>query len=447
MSDKDIEMKDKTAKEEEKKEKTKEELLNEYITQKLSEVENLPIDQIKQKIKSVEARTQYYKGEINKMKVDIRKFNARIKENKSKLVIRTGLPHLVSTVSEIFDLEPQQQEEEGSGLKQNEMTKNITKGAIIKTSTRNTIFLPVIGFVEPEELKPLELVGVNKDTFLIYEKLPPEYDSRVRVMELDTKPTEKYSDMGGVDKQIQELEEAIVFPLEKKHLFEAIGIKPPKGVLMFGPPGTGKTMLARAVAAKVKATFLKLAGSQLVQSYIGDGAKMVRDAFALAKEKAPTIVFIDEIDAVGLKRSGGDGHGSQEVQRTMLELLNQLDGFSSNENVKVIAATNRADVLDPALLRSGRLDRKIEFPMPNEEGRAKILEIHSRNMHYNNKLINFKEFARMTDDFNGAMLKAVCVEAGMIALRRGGSEVTHNDYVEGINQVKAKKKKKLYYYS
>ena len=444
---KDVEMKDATGKTEEKKEKTKEELLNDFINEKLEEVRNLPTDQIKQKIKSVEARTQYYKGEINKMKVDIRKFNARIKENKSKLVIRTGLPHLVSTVSEIFDLEPQQQEEEGSGLKENKISKDITKGAIIKTSTRNTIFLPVIGFVEPEELKPLELVGVNKDTFLIYEKLPPEYDSRVRVMELDTKPTEKYSDMGGVDKQIQELEEAIVFPLEKKHLFEAIGIKPPKGVLMFGPPGTGKTMLARAVAAKVKATFLKLAGSQLVQSYIGDGAKMVRDAFALAKEKAPTIVFIDEIDAVGLKRSGGDGHGSQEVQRTMLELLNQLDGFSSNENVKVIAATNRADVLDPALLRSGRLDRKIEFPMPNEEGRAKILEIHSRNMHYNNKLINFKEFARMTDDFNGAMLKSVCVEAGMIALIRGGAEVTHADYVEVINKLKANKKAKLYYYS
>ena len=296
---KDVEMKDATGKTEEKKEKTKEELLNDFINEKLEEVRNLPTDQIKQKIKSVEARTQYYKGEINKMKVDIRKFNARIKENKSKLVIRTGLPHLVSTVSEIFDLEPQQQEEEGSGLKENKISKDITKGAIIKTSTRNTIFLPVIGFVEPEELKPLELVGVNKDTFLIYEKLPPEYDSRVRVMELDTKPTEKYSDMGGVDKQIQELEEAIVFPLEKKHLFEAIGIKPPKGVLMFGPPGTGKTMLARAVAARAKATFLKLAGSQLVQAYIGDGAKMVRDAFALAREKAPTIIFIDEIDAVG----------------------------------------------------------------------------------------------------------------------------------------------------
>ena len=453
---KEIEMKDKTGKKEEKKDeqKTKEEEerkkreeLREFINKKVEEVQNLPLDQIKQKIKSVEARTQYYRGEINKMKVDLKKFNARIKENKSKLQIQTGLPHLVSTVSEIFDLEVQEADQEGSGLKQNESEKKIRKGAIIKTSTRNTIFLPVIGFVEPEELKPLELVGVNKDTFLIYEKLPPEYDSRVKVMELDTKPTEKYSDMGGVDKQIQELEEAIVFPLEKKHLFDAIGIKPPKGVLMFGPPGTGKTMLARAVAARVKATFLKLAGSQLVQSYIGDGAKMVRDAFALAREKAPTIVFIDEIDAIGLKRSGGDGHGGTEVQRTMLELLNQLDGFSSTDDVKVIAATNRADVLDPALLRSGRLDRKIEFPMPNEEGRAKILEIHSRKMHYNNKLINFKEFARMTDDFNGAMLKAVCVEAGMIALRRGGAEVTHNDYVEGINQVKAKKKAKLYYYS
>ena len=447
--DKDIEMKDLTGNKKEKKEdeqKTKEQEMNEYIEKKVEEVKNLPVDQIKQKIKSLEARTQYFRGEINKMKVDIKKFNAIIKENKSKLLLRTGLPHLVSTVAEIFDLESQEHEE-GSGLEQNDLHKKSKKGAIIKTSTRNTIFLPVIGFVEPEELKPLELVGVDKDTYLIFEKLPAEYDSRVRVMELDTKPTEKYTDMGGVDKQIQELEEAIVFPLEKKHLFEAIGIKPPKGVLMYGPPGTGKTMLARAVAAKVKATFLKLAGSQLVQTYIGDGAKMVRDAFALAREKAPTIIFIDEIDAVGLKRSASNEHGGKEVQRTMLELLNQLDGFSSSDNVKVIAATNRADVLDPALLRSGRLDRKIEFPMPNEEGRAKILEIHSRKMHYNNKAIDFKEFARMTDDFNGAMLKAVCVEAGMIALRRGGAEVTHADYVEGINQVKAKKKAKLYYYS
>jgi 26S proteasome regulatory subunit T5 len=445
--EKDIEMKDQSKKDSkpDKEDPPKEDLTS-YIERMKNEISSLPLDQIKSKIKSLESQTQTFKGDINKMKVDIKKFNSRIKENKKKLTMSCGLPHLISNVAEIFDLEEIDNKDEGSGLNQ-EKSKLNNKGVIIKTTMRSTIFLPVTGLVDAKDLHPMDLVGVNKDTYLIYEKLPSEYDSRVRVMELDTKPTEKYSDLGGVDKQIQELEEAIVFPIEKKHLFDAIGIKPPKGVLMYGPPGTGKTMMARAVAARAKATFLKLAGSQLVQMFIGDGAKMVRDAFALAKEKAPTIIFIDEIDAVGLKRSGAEVSGGREVQRTMLELLNQLDGFSSNESVKVIAATNRPDVLDPALLRSGRLDRKIEFPMPNEEGRTKILEIHSRKMHYNEKMVNFKEFARMTDDFNGAMLKAVCVEAGMIALRRGASEVSHNDYVEGINQVKAKKKAKLYYYS
>ena len=206
-------------------------------------------------------------------------------------------------------------------------------------------------------------------------------------------------------------------------------------------------MLARAIAAETDATFLKLAGSQLVQMYIGDGAKMIRDAFELAKEKAPTIIFIDEIDSIGVKRFDSEVSGGREVQRTMLELLNQLDGFSSNADIKVIAATNREDVLDPALMRSGRLDRKIEFPHPNEESRAKILKIHARKMNYNKEYVSFKELARSTLDFNGAMLKAVCVEAGMLALRRGGTEVGHEDFVEGINTVKSKKKKKLYYVS
>lgn len=206
-------------------------------------------------------------------------------------------------------------------------------------------------------------------------------------MELDEKPKETLSEVGGLEKQIIELEEAIVLPIEQNHLFENIGIKPPKGCLMYGPPGTGKTLMARACAAKAKASFLKLAGSQLVQMFIGDGAKMVRDAFALAREKSPSIIFIDEIDAIGVKRSDSEQSGGREVQRTMLELLNQLDGFTKNEAVKVIAATNRQDVLDPALMRSGRLDRKIEFPLPNEEARAKILEIHSRKMNYDPKCI------------------------------------------------------------
>jgi len=199
-------------------------------------------------------------------------------------------------------------------------------------------------------------------------------------MEVDTKPTEDYSDIGGLDKQIEELVEAIVLPMTQKERFINLGIKPPKGVLLYGPPGTGKTLMARACAAQTKSCFLKLAGPQLVQMFIGDGSKLVRDAFALAKEKAPAIIFIDELDAIGTKRFDSDKSGDREVQRTMLELLNQLDGFSPTDDIKVIAATNRVDILDPALLRSGRLDRKIEFPIPTEESRARIMQIHSRKM-------------------------------------------------------------------
>jgi 26S proteasome regulatory subunit T5 len=208
---------------------------------------------------------------------------------------------------------------------------------------------------------------------------------------------------------------------------------------MYGPPGTGKTLLARACAAQTDATFLKLAGPQLVQMFIGDGAKLVRDCFALAKEKAPSIIFIDELDAVGTKRFDSEKSGDREVQRTMLELLNQLDGFASDDRVKVLAATNRVDVLDPALLRSGRLDRKIEFPLPNEEARAQILKIHSRKMTVDDA-VNWPELARSTDEFGGAQLKAVCVEAGMIALRKGMAKIGHEHYVDAIAEVQAKKK-------
>jgi len=245
----------------------------------------------------------------------------------------------------------------------------------------------------------------------------------------------------------------LVLPLTHGDRFKNIGIRPPKGVLLYGPPGTGKTLMARACAAQTNAIFLKLAGPQLVQMFIGDGAKLVRDAFALAKEKsAPgsensgAIIFIDELDAVGTKRFDSELSGDREVQRTMLELLNQLDGFSSEDRIKVVAATNRIDILDPALLRSGRLDRKIEFPHPTEEARARILQIHSRKMNVSDN-VNYEELARCTDDFNGAQLKAVAVEAGMLALRRGGTELAHEDYVEGISVVQAKKKTSLNYYA
>ena len=322
-------------------------------------------------------------------------------------------------------------------------SKRQGKAVVLKTTTRQTIFLPVIGLVDggertrrPEKiqpplpkfsrrhsphrrvigrfflpilrsprfthahahthadkLKPADLVGVNKDSYLILDMLPAEYDSRVKAMEVDEKPTEDYTDIGGLDKQIQELTEAVVLPMTHADKFVTLGIRAPKGVLLYGPPGTGKTLIARACAAQTNAAYLKLAGPLLVQMFIGDGAKLVRDAFALAKEKAPAIIFIDEIDAIGTKRFDSDTNGDREVQRTMLELLNQLDGFSSDDRVKIIAATNRADILDPALLRSGRLDRKIEFPHPNEDARAQIMEIHSRKMNLAGE-INFDELAR-----------------------------------------------------
>jgi len=242
------------------------------------------------------------------------------------------------------------------------------------------------------------------------------------------------------------MREAIVLPMTHREHFMKLGIRAPKGCLLYGPPGTGKTLLARACAAQTNACYLKLAGPLLVQMFIGDGAKLVRDAFELAKEKAPAIIFIDEIDAIGTKRFDSDTNGDREVQRTMLELLNQLDGFSSDDRVKIIAATNRADILDPALLRSGRLDRKIEFPHPNEDARSHILQIHARKMNVSPD-VNYDELARGTDDFNGAQLKAVCVEAGMLALRRDGTMVNHEDFVEGIVQVQAKKKSDLAYFA
>ncbi|KAG8961618.1 26S proteasome regulatory subunit 6A [Tulasnella sp. 419] len=350
---------------------------------------------------------------------------------------------LIDNDIKILEVDPEGEEE---GAAQDQHSQRKGKCAVIKTSTRQTIFLPLIGLVPASSLKPGDLIGVNKESYLILDTLPAEYDSRVKAMEVDERPTETYTDIGGLDKQIEELVEAIVLPMQHAEKFKTLGIKPPKGALMYGPPGTGKTLLARACAAQTNACYLKLAGPSLVQMFIGDGAKLVRDAFELAKEKAPAIIFIDELDAIGTKRFDSDKSGDREVQRTMLELLNQLDGFSSDERIKVIAATNRIDILDPALLRSGRLDRKIEFPLPNETARARILEIHSRKMTLAPG-VNFEELARSTDEFNGAQLKAVCVEAGMIALREGATKLNHEHFHSGIAEVQSKKKNNLMYFA
>ncbi|XP_053686490.1 26S proteasome regulatory subunit 6A-B [Sabethes cyaneus] len=408
------------------------------------EVLRMPTDEIVSRTRLMDNEIKIMKSEVMRINHELQTQNEKIKDNTEKIKVNKTLPYLVSNVIELLDVDPQEEEDDGAVVVLDSQRKG--KCAVIKTSTRQTYFLPVIGLVDPEKLKPGDLVGVNKDSYLILETLPAEYDARVKAMEVDERPTEQYSDIGGLDKQIQELIEAVVLPMTHKEKFKNLGIHPPKGVLLYGPPGTGKTLLARACAAQTKSTFLKLAGPQLVQMFIGDGAKLVRDAFALAKEKAPAIIFIDELDAIGTKRFDSEKAGDREVQRTMLELLNQLDGFSSTADIKVIAATNRVDILDPALLRSGRLDRKIEFPHPNEEARARIMQIHSRKMNVSPD-VNFEELARSTDDFNGAQCKAVCVEAGMIALRRSAVAVTHEDFMDAIMEVQAKKKANLNYYA
>ncbi|KAL0235443.1 hypothetical protein GEMRC1_002025 [Eukaryota sp. GEM-RC1] len=329
-----------------------------------------------------------FKTMIDQLRADMANMDSIINENTDKLKVNRSLPFLVGNVGEILDLDLEEEEEaEGEAV---DITSQKSKTVIVKTSTRQNVFLPMPGFVSVSRISPGDLVALNRDSYLILDTLPPEYDHRIKAMEVDEKPTESFADIGGLDKQLEELMEAVVLPMEHGDKFIKIGIQPPKGVLLYGAPGTGKTLMAKATAAHVNATFLKIAAPQLVQMYIGDGARMIRDAFALAKEKKPAVIFIDELDAIGQKRSGGDKGGDKEVQRTMLELLNQLDGFTANEDVKVIAATNRVDILDPALLRSGRLDRKIELPLPDLESRIRILNIHSRKMNVSSK-VSYRE--------------------------------------------------------
>ncbi|KAM0679280.1 26S proteasome regulatory subunit 6A [Binucleata daphniae] len=404
---------------------TKEEILT---------LDNLPrhilsmsVTEILAQSSAIATETRILKSQISNLQNELHAQQVMTKENNEKVSMNKQLPYLVGTLSELLGKE------------------NGEETAVVQTSTRVSSYLQMLGLVPKERLLPGDLVALHKETNMILEKLPKDYDTRVKAMELDERPEETYEDIGGLERQIEELREAVVLPFLHPERFTALNIKPPKGVLMYGPPGTGKTLMARACAALTKATFLKLAGPQLVQMYIGDGARLVRDAFELAKEKKPAIIFIDEIDAVGTKRNDSDRTGDREVQRTMLELLNQLDGFTEND-IKVIAATNRVDILDPALLRSGRIDRKIEFPLPSVDGRKRILQIHARKMAVEDG-VNYEELARSTEGFNGAQLKAVCVEAGVSAMRADKDIINQNDFVEGIREVLSKKKSKVVYFT
>ncbi|MBU4374167.1 MAG: proteasome-activating nucleotidase [Candidatus Methanoperedenaceae archaeon] len=288
----------------------------------------------------------------------------------------------------------------------------------------------------PDELMPEIETGARvavTGNLAIVKVLSRSVDVRARVMELIEAPDVDYNMIGGLQKQIEEVIETLELPLTNPELFVEVGVEPPHGILLYGPPGNGKTLIAKAVAHRAKATFIRMIGSELVQKYIGEGARLVRDVFNIAREKAPSIVFIDEIDAVGSRRTYDGTTGSSEVNRTMVQLLAELDGFDARGDVRIVAATNRIDLLDPALLRPGRFDRIIEIPMPDAEGRKEIFNIHTRNMKLEG--VDLEELVKITEGLNGAELKAIVTEAGMFVIRRRGKAVAMADFKDAYNKM------------
>ena len=288
-----------------------------------------------------------------------------------------------------------------------------------------------------DEMRPLIYPGCKvavNNALSVVKVLEETYDSRVRIMELDESPEVTFEVVGGLIGEIEEIREAVEYPLTMPEVFERIGVEPPKGILLYGPPGTGKTLLAKAVAHNAKATFIRMSGSELVHKYIGEGAQMVRELFSLARDRAPSIVFIDEIDAIGTTRTNDGTSGSAEVQRTLMQLLAEMDGFDNRGDVRIMAATNRVDMLDAALLRPGRFDRIIEIPVPDILAREEILKIHTRKMTLSPG-VNIAEISLLTEGLTGAQIQAVCREAGMFAVRKSAFEVTNQDLLDAISKV------------
>jgi 26S proteasome regulatory subunit T1 len=289
--------------------------------------------------------------------------------------------------------------------------------------------------VSPTDIEEGMRVGVDRSKYSIQLPLPPKIDPTVSLMTVEDKPDVTYDDVGGAKEAMEKLREVLELPLLHPERFVTLGIEPPKGVLLYGPPGTGKTLSARAVANRTDATFIRVIGSELVQKYVGEGARMVRELFTLARSKRACIIFFDEIDAIGGARGGGDENGNDnEVQRTMLQIVTELDGFDARGNIKVLMATNRPDTLDPALLRPGRLDRKVEFGLPDLEGRGHILKIHSKRMSCDRD-IRFELIARLCPNTTGAELHSVCTEAGMFAIRARRKSVSEKDFLDSVNKV------------
>jgi len=371
--------------------------------------------QLEESYAALRDESQQLINERNTLEADVRQLRKKIDRLEENVNLLKMPPLIIGHIQDILDHER----------------------AIVRSSNGTVFQVSLNQRLEPELLKPGTRVALNQDSLSVIEVLHEAWDPMVSGAEMVEKPSITYEDVAGLEDQVESVREAIELPLVKPELFKKIGIVPPKGVLLVGPPGCGKTLLAKAVANHTEATFIRMVGSELAQKYIGEGGRMVRELFSLAKEKAPSIIFLDEIDAIGAKRLDGSTSGDREVQRTLMQLLAELDGFDALHDVKIIAATNRPDILDDALLRPGRFDRVIEIPIPDEGSRKAILAVHLGAM--NTTKVSIGRVVERTNGYSGAELKATCVEAGMIAIRDGRSSVRQTDLMEAITRLDKKR--------
>lgn len=372
---------------------------------------------------------RYYEAKINELEMQIRergRNKRRLEAQRNELngkvwLLREELHMLLESGSNV-----------GEVIKAMGKTK-----VLVKAGQEGKYVVDIDKDIDIDACKPQARVCLRSDSYVLHKILPTSVDPLVSLMKVEKVPDSTYEMVGGLDKQVKEIKEVIELPIKHPEIFDSLGISQPKGVLLYGPPGTGKTLLARAVAHHTSCCFIRVSGAELVQKYIGEGSRMVRELFVMAREHAPSIIFMDEIDSIGSQRTEGESGGDSEVQRTMLELLNQLDGFEATQTIKVIMATNRIDILDDALLRPGRIDRKVEFPNPNETAREDILKIHSRKMNLM-RGIDLKKVATQMNGASGAESKAVCTEAGMFALRERRQHVTQEDFQMAVSKVMTK---------
>ncbi len=371
------------------------------------------------RMKQLEARNNFLREQCDQIKSEKRfvenqklKYEREIRKMQSEIERLKTAPLIIGTILDVVGNDK----------------------VLIRSTTGPQFMVNVSQYIEDDALVVGAKVALNQHTLAVVDIIPPTDEPMVGAMEIVESPEMDYDQIGGLDEQIQELVESVELPLKKPETFERIGIIPPKGVLLHGSPGTGKTLLAKAVANRTDATFIRVVGSELVQKYIGDGAKLVRDIFEMARKKAPSIIFIDELDAIATIRLNDTSGADREVQRTLMQLLSEMDGFDSRGDVRIIAATNRPDALDPAILRPGRFDRVVKVPMPDIEARERIIKIHVGNMTISDD-IDFNRLAKLTEGSSGADLKAIATEAGMLAVRGDKWSVEMNDFLDAIEKV------------